>query len=146
MLLDANLLLYAVDEDSPHHDPARSWLTDALRGDRRVALPWQTIGAFVRIITHPRVTTHPLSGSQAWTIIRDLLDLPICWVPPTGERTARILGSLIERYGLTGNAIPDAQLAALAIEHGLSVISADTDFARISEVRWHNPLRTPPRS
>jgi predicted nucleic acid-binding protein len=79
------------------------------------------------------VTTHPLSGSEAWSFVADLLDLPICWIPPTGEGTARILGSLIERYGLTGNAIPDAQLAALAIEHGLSVISADTDFARISE-------------
>lgn len=87
------------------------------------------------------MTTHPLSGSQAWSIVADLLDVPVCWIPPTGDRTARILGSLIERYGLTGNAIPDAQLAALAIEHGLSVISADTDFARISEVTWHNPLR-----
>lgn len=141
MLLDANLLLYAVDERSARHEPARQWLTEALCGSRRVALPWQTVGAFVRIVTHPRIATNPLSGAEAWAFVREWLDVPICWVPPTSAHTARILGQIIERHGLTGNAIPDAQLAALAIEHGLSVISADSDFARLPEVRWENPLR-----
>lgn len=140
VLLDANVLLYAVDERSPHHATAAKWLTCALNGRRRVALPWQTIGAFVRIATHPRATTNPLSGSDAWSFVARWLDSPICWVPPTGEGTARILGELINRHGLGGNLIPDAQLAALAIEHGLSVISADSDFARMPEVRWENPV------
>lgn len=141
MLLDANLLLYAVDERSPQHASAKEWLSDTLAGSRRVALPWQTIGAFVRIVTHPRVTTNPLSGAEAWAFVQEWLDVPICWIPPTSIHTARILGEIIERHGLTGNAIPDAQLAALAIEHGLSVVSADSDFARLPEVRWENPLR-----
>lgn len=141
MLLDANLLLHAVDEQSRHHAAASEWLTDTLRGDRRVALPWQTIGAFERIVTHPRLTENPMSGAQAWALVQDWLDVPLCWIPPTSERTARILRQLIDRHALTGNAIPDAQLAALAIEHGLSVVSADSDFARLPEVRWENPLR-----
>lgn len=141
MLLDANLLLYAVDERSPHHQRASEWLTSVLRGHRRIALPWQTIGAFVRIASHPRVVAQPLTGAEAWSFIRDWLAAPPCWIPSASTATATILGELIERHGLTGNAIPDAQLAALAIEHGLTVMSADTDFARIPEVRWENPLR-----
>lgn len=141
MLIDANLLLYAVDSASPHHERAKAWLTEAFNGDRRVALPWQSIGAFVRIVTHPRVSSHPLTGTQAWSFVRDWLAVPVTWVPPATEQTARLLGELIERHHLTGNAIPDAQLAALALENGLTVVSADNDFARFAEVRWHNPLR-----
>ncbi|UYM05267.1 TA system VapC family ribonuclease toxin [Solicola gregarius] len=140
MIVDANILLYAVDSRSPRHDAASEWLTIALRGDRRVALPWQTIGAFVRIITHPRVTESPLTGPDAWRFVQDWLAVPVCWIPPATDRTARTLGTLIERHGLSGNAIPDAQLAALAIEHGVSVVSNDSDFARFPEVAWENPL------
>lgn len=141
MLLDANVLLYAVDSASPHHPVARDWLTATLNGDRRVAVPWQTIGAFVRIATHPRASANPLSGPDAWSFVSNWLNTPVAWIPPATNGTARILGDLIERYHLTGNAITDAQLAALALEHGLTVISADSDFARFSEVRWENPLR-----
>jgi len=62
------------------------------------------------------------------------------WIPPATERTLSILTDLITRYEITGNLIPDAQLAALAIEHGLELFSADTDFARFKELRWRNPL------
>ncbi|MGI8646405.1 MAG: TA system VapC family ribonuclease toxin [Nocardioides sp.] len=140
MLVDANLLLYAVDETSPKHTPAAEWLTAALNGSRRVALPWQSIGAFVRISTHPRIAASPLTGPMAWSFVSDWLASPVAWLPPVSPRTAMILGELIGRHGLTGNAIPDAQLAALAIEHGLAVCSADSDFARFAEVRWVNPL------
>lgn len=140
MLLDANILLYAVDSRSRHHEAASEWLTAALRGDRLVALPWQTLGAFVRIITHPRATESPLTGGEAWTFVHDWLAVPGCWIPAPTGRTARTLGTLIERYGLSGNAIPDAQLAALAIEHGVSVVSNDSDFARFPEIAWETPL------
>ena len=70
----------------------------------------------------------------------DWLASPVAWLPPVSPRTATILGELIDRHGLTGNAIPDAQLAALALEYGLAVCSADSDFARFAEVRWVNPL------
>lgn len=140
MLLDANLLLYAVDERSPHHARCAAWLTDVLNGTRRVGLPEQTLQAFVRIVTHPRVTDRPLSPAAAWTHVQSWLDAPTAWVPPTGDRTVAVLGELVHRHGVTGNLVPDAALAALAIEHGLVLCSADTDFARFAELRWHNPL------
>lgn len=140
MLVDANLLLYAVDETSPHHERSARWWTDALNGERRVALPMQTIGAFLRIITHPRILESPLSASDAWDHVKAWLASDPVWIPPTSARTARLLGELIGRYGVTGNLVPDAQLAALAIEHGLSLVSADTDFARFTELRWENPI------
>lgn len=141
MLLDANLLLYAVDASSPQNAAAGGWLQEVLRGDRRVGLPWQTIGAFLRIATHPRVATHPLSGAEAWAFVRRWLDAGLVWIPPVTERTAAVLGRLVEDVPVTGNLVPDAQLAALAIEHGLVVMTADTDFERFPEVRWSNPLR-----
>lgn len=140
MLIDANLLLYAVDRRSVPHERAKDWLVEALNGDRRVGLPWQTIGAFLRIATHPRVTTRPLTGEQAWGHVRAWLDADPTWVPPATERTAEVYGRLVEAHRPTGNLVSDAQLAALAIEHGLTVLSADTDFARFPEVAWRNPL------
>ena len=140
MLLDANVLLYSVDESSPHHSPCREWVRAAFSGQRRIALPWQTIGAFIRIATHPRVFSRPLSSADAWSIVEQWLAAPISWVPPATERTASILGDLINGMDLRGNLVTDAQLAALAIEHGLSVVSADSDFARFSDLRWINPL------
>lgn len=140
MLLDANLLLYAVDERSPHNRAAAQWLVQVLNGGRRVALPWQTIGAFLRIVTHPRVTRRPLTGHQAWAFVQAWLDAPPVWVPPATRRTADVLAELQDRVAVTGNLVPDAQLAALAIEHGLTVMTADTDFARFPGLQWHNPL------
>jgi toxin-antitoxin system PIN domain toxin len=140
MLVDANLLLYAVDETSPQHQPARKWLEAALNGTRRVGLPWVTLLAFVRIGTHPRASTDPLSAEQAWGHVESWLAQEIAWIPRETERHAEVLADLIIRYGLRGNLVTDAQLAALALTHGLSVCSADTDFARFTEVAWVNPL------
>ncbi len=141
MLVDANLLLYATDSTSPEHEIASSWLTKALNGDRRVAIPWQSIGAFLRISTHPRVTRHPLTGAQAWSIARNWLSADPVWIPPATLRTARAYGELSELVSITANLVPDAQLAALAIENGLTVYSADSDFARFPGLSWVNPLR-----
>ena len=140
MLVDANLLLYAVDRASVHNKNAERWLEAALRGRRRLALPWQSVGAFVRIITNPRSSTNPLSAEQAWTCVERWLDAGPTWIPPATERTAAILGELIVTHGVTANLVPDAMLAALAIENGLTIMSADTDFARFPEARWENPL------
>jgi hypothetical protein len=140
MLLDANLLLYAVDRRSPHNSRASVWLQEVLTGDRRVGLPWQTIGAFLRISTHPRVSENPLSPQEASDYVGSWIDADPVWVPPATERTAHVLAGLVTRSGVTGNLITDAQLAALAIEHGLVLCSADTDFARFQELRWNNPM------
>lgn len=140
MLLDANILLYAVDAHSAHNEPAAAWLSDVLNGDRRVGLPWQTIGGFIRISTHPRINESPLSTTEAWSYVKEWLACDPVWVPPATERTARVLAELMASSGPTGNLVPDAQLAALAIEHGLTVCSADTDFGRFPEVSRLNPL------
>lgn len=140
MLVDANILLYAVDRRSPLHERAAEWWTDALRGDRRVGIPWQTIGAFTRIITHPRVTTDPLRGDEAWSHVSDWLAARPVWIPPATERTAAVFASLVDEVPVSGNLVPDAMLAALAIEHGLTVVSTDSDFSRFPGVRSENPL------
>ena len=140
MLLDANLLLYAVHKQSEHHQPTGEWLTEQLNGPRRVGLPWQTLGAFMRIATHPRAFERPLSAATAWERVTDWLSAPVAWIPSPGPDHARILGALLTTYDVRGNLVPDALLAALAIEHGLTVYSADTDFARFRELRWENPI------
>lgn len=140
MLVDANILLFAVDETSRFHSAAVRWLTEQLNGPRRVGLPWQSLGAFLRISTHPRASERPLSPDDAWSHVEDWLAAEAAWVPAPTEHHAEVLGSLIRSYDLRGNQISDAQLAALAIEHGLTVCSADTDFARFREISWENPL------
>jgi hypothetical protein len=140
MLVDANLLLFAVDAGSPWHRRATDWLTAQLNGDQRVGIPWESLGAFVRIATNPRASDRPLQPDEAWTFVDEWLAVPTVWVPQPTEAHADVLGSLVRRYHLTGNLVPDAHLAAIAIEHGLEVCSADSDFARFTEIRWRNPL------
>jgi toxin-antitoxin system PIN domain toxin len=141
MLLDANLLLYAVHTRAAHHERAAAWLTARLNGPRRVGFPWQSINAFLRISTHPRAFERPLDPRTAWDLVRDWLNASVAWLPAPGAEYRRILGELITAYGVRGNLVPDAALAALAIEHGVTLISTDTDFARFRELRWENPLR-----
>jgi uncharacterized protein len=140
VLVDANLLLFAVDSTSPFHDRARGWLTQHLNGARRVGFPWQTLGAFLRIATHPRAFEQPLPPATASELVEAWLAADVAWVPEPGPRYGEILGDLVRRYHVGGNLVPDAQLAALALENGLAVCSADSDFARFREVGWENPL------
>ena len=125
---------------SPEHDVAAGWLEDQLNGDERVGLPWESLTSFHRLTTHPRVMPRPLTGNDAWDMIGAWLGSPVAWIPQPTERHAEVLGGLVQRYRVTGNAVPDAHLAAIAIQHGLEICSADTDFARFSEIRWRNPL------
>lgn len=142
MILDVNLLLYAADDQSPYHPAARSWLEEALTsGDERVGFPWQTIGGFVRMTTNWRVYAEPWQPAEAWGVVRGWLGRPSTWIPPATERTASVFGRLLERHEPTGKLVPDAQLAAIAIENGAVLYSADSDFARFDELRWENPLR-----
>jgi len=140
MLLDANLLLYAVHERTPQHKRASDWLTEQLNGSTRVGLPWQSLAAFLRISTHPRAFQRPLAPATAWERVTDWLSAPVAWIPQPGPEHARILGRLITTYEVAGNLIPDTQLAALALEHGVTLCSVDSDFARFRELRWTNPL------
>jgi uncharacterized protein len=140
MLIDANLLLFAVDERAPQHHAAAAWLEGQLNGDRRVGLPWESLAAFVRIATHPRASDHPLRPEEAWRFVEDWLSAPTAWIPMPTDDHVRVLARLVRKYHVAGNLVPDAHLAAMAIEHGVELCSTDTDFARFTEVRWLNPL------
>jgi toxin-antitoxin system PIN domain toxin len=140
MVVDANILLFATDQSSPLHRSALDWLTEQLSGPRRVALPWLVLGAFLRLATNPRVWRSPLTPEQAWGQVEGWLAADAAWIPEPTGRHAEVLRALVVSYQLRANQIPDAQLAALAIEHGLTVCSADTDFARFREIEWENPV------
>jgi hypothetical protein len=141
VIVDANILLYAVDARSSFHKPVKSWLEGALSGPARVGLPWISLTAFLRIATHPRASANPLSPAEAWSHIGDWLSAEPAWIPEPTLGHAEILESLIVGGDLRGNLIPDAHLAALALGHGVGVCSADSDFARFPQLRWVNPAR-----
>lgn len=140
MLLDANLLLYAVDRSSRFHSVAADWLTQQLNGPRRVGIPWQSLVAFLRISTHPRASQSPLAPDDALSYVDDWLAADGVWTPVPGARHAELVADLVRRHQLSGNLISDAHLAALALEHGLPLVSADSDFARFTDLRWINPF------
>lgn len=142
MLVDANILLYAVDEESRFHEAALSWLESALNGPRRVGIPWPSLTAFLRIATNPRALREPLAPEEAWDFVEDWLDAPSVWVPVPGRGHREIFGRLVRDLDLRGNLVSDAVLAALCIEHGLQIVSADSDFARFTELTWLNPVAT----
>jgi len=139
VIVDANVLLYAVDEASPFHESARTWLEGALNGVERVGLPWSSLMAFQRIITHPRATATPLDAAAAWSYVTDWLDADQTWIPEAGTRHRDILGTLLVDGDLRGNLVSDAHIAALALEHGTAVCSYDSDFARFKNLRWVHP-------
>jgi uncharacterized protein len=139
MLVDVNLLLYAADTRNRFHPVAREWLLEQLNGSRRVGLPWQSLASFLRLATHPRLSDRPLAPVEAWQEVSTWLESPAAWIPEPGPGYAAILSDLLLRHEVSGNLVPDAQLAALALEHGLTIYSADTDFARFTEVSWVNP-------
>jgi toxin-antitoxin system PIN domain toxin len=140
VLVDANLLLYAVDADSRFHDAARTWLEEVLNGPRRIGLPWTSLTAFVRIATNARALEHPLQPAEAWQLVEAWLDAPAAWIPEPTSGHREILGRLIAELDLRGNLVSDAVLATLCIEHGLVMVSADSDFARFTEITWLNPV------
>ncbi len=139
MIVDANVLIYAVDELSVHHTAAKDWWEASLNGVRRVVLPWASLLAFQRIVTHPRASAHPLTVGDAWSHVDRWLACPSVWVPEPGPRHAEVLGQLLEETDARGNLATDAHLAALAVEHGVRICSFDSDFARFPEARWYRP-------
>ena len=138
ILVDANLLIYASAPEVPQHDASREWLDERLNGSARVGLPWPSLLAFMRIVSNPRLFERA-SLSQARAQVRDWLALPTTWVPIPTEGHAAILGELLDGQK-SHRLVPDAHLAALALEHGLILCSSDGDFARFEQLRWENPL------
>ncbi|MHC4670689.1 MAG: TA system VapC family ribonuclease toxin [Planctomycetota bacterium] len=140
ILVDGNLLVYAHVSSFDQHAAARAWLDDRLNGSARVGLPWPTLLAFVRLVTNPRVFERPEPVAAAWQQVEEWLDCEPAWIPTPTERHREILGPLLREAATRANLVPDAHLAALAIEHGLVLASTDGDFARFPNLRWENPI------
>jgi len=141
-LLDANLLLYAVDARSPRHSAARAWVEAQLGGTETIGFSWMVLLAFLRLSTSPRVFAQPLTEDRALDVIDAWLAQPCATVVHPGNRHAATLRRLLRPLGTAGNLVSDAHLAALAIEHDAMLCSCDTDFARFAGLRWIDPLRS----
>lgn len=141
ILVDANILLYAEDELNPQHEIARRWWDAQLSGSAPVCLAWRVLGAYIRIGTNPRVFEHPLTVNQAIARVQSWLDQPCTRVIAPTERHWAVLQELLIEGQALGNLVSDADLAALALQHGCTLMSTDADFARFPKVKWVNPLR-----
>jgi toxin-antitoxin system PIN domain toxin len=143
ILVDANILIYAHVSTFSQHDAARNWLDDRLNGATNVGLPWPSVLAFLRLVTNPRVVRQAVPIADAWRQVRDWLACEPVWIPQPTGRHAEVMSQLLALPGMLGNLVPDAHLAALAIEHGLTLCSADGDFARFPGLNWVNPIAQP---
>jgi toxin-antitoxin system PIN domain toxin len=140
IVLDANLLLYAYDASSLRHAAARQWLTKAFSGQELIGLPWQTISAFLRIATDSRIYAHGMSMEEAIEHVQDWLELKNVRLLVPGDQHWRYLRRMLIDGDVRGALATDAALAAIALENGGTLYSADRDFARFPGLRWINPL------
>jgi toxin-antitoxin system PIN domain toxin len=140
ILVDVNVLLYAYDARAESHAEARQWLERAFAEQQPLRLAWVTILAFLRIGTHPRAQGNPFSMSEAVANVNEWLAYPSVAILNPGERHWSILTKLMSDAQVRGPLVTDAHLAALAIEHGAQLCTADRDFARFPGLRLINPL------
>ncbi|MFX0537584.1 type II toxin-antitoxin system VapC family toxin [Ornithinimicrobium sp. Y1847] len=129
-LVDANVLLYAVNTQSAHHEASRQWLDTSLSGGDRVGLAWLPLIAFTRLSTSPRAFSAPLTPEQAMRRVQEWLAAPSAVIAQPTERHGIILADLMAKAGTGGNLTNDAHMAALALEHRATVVTYDTDFTR----------------
>lgn len=139
VVVDANVLLYAVDRASLHHEPARSWLDSSLAGTEAVGLAWIALLAFIRIGTNASIFPTVMSADEAIAQVETWLAAPAAVVAQPTPRHASLLRGLLRDIGTGGNLTTDAHLAALALEHGADIVSYDRDFARFPGVRQRLP-------
>lgn len=138
-LVDANVLVYAVDRGAAHHAVARDWLDRALNGSETILLPWVSLLAFMRLITHPRIFDQPLHVAQAMELVELWLDQAVTVTPEPDARHSARLRVLLGATGRGGNLVNDAHLAALALQYRATVITFDNDFGRFPGVAWERP-------
>jgi toxin-antitoxin system PIN domain toxin len=141
-LVDANVLLYAVNEDARHHSEARAWLDGALSGQATVAFAWLALLAFVRLSTKVDLFPAPLTHDGALDRVDAWLAAPTAVVVEPTAAHGRILRDLLRQVGVGGNLVNDAHLAALALEHRCELVSYDNDFSRFEGVVWEAPARS----
>lgn len=138
-LLDVNVVLAAHRDDHPQFAPARAWLDDALRTRARFSVIDLVAGSFVRLATNRRIFVTPSTAVEAFAYLGALRDQPGHVTVAPGPRHLELFESLCQSADATGDLAPDAQIAAIAIEHGAEVISFDRDFARFGDLRWSRP-------
>lgn len=140
IIVDVNLLVYAVNEDAPEHRKAKAWLEAAISGTETIGLPWIVLLAFLRLTTRSGLFRNPLSVETAFDLVEAWLRQTSVTVPEPAARHLQTMRDLVSPLGLGGNLSSDAHLAALAIEHGAELCSSDNDFGRFNRLRWRNPL------
>jgi toxin-antitoxin system PIN domain toxin len=137
---DANLLLYAYDKESPFHKESARWWSKLLSGHEPVGLCSVVVFSFLRLTTHPKVFIHPMTVQEATERVRAWMDRPnVRMLHPNPAHFASVC-ALLEAAGTGGNLVSDAQIAALALEYGAEIHTADTDFNRFKGITWSNPL------
>lgn len=140
ILPDVNLLIYAYNPRSPHHEQARVWWEGVLSGTEIVGLAWVTLLGFIRITTNRAMFPIPLAVEDALARVEAWLAQPnVRILHPTEDHGQRLAG-VLRIAGTAGNLTTDAHLAALAVEHGCTLCSTDRDFARFPGLSWRNPL------
>jgi len=140
ILVDANLLIYAVNQDAPLNRKAKPWLESVLSGKESVGFSWSVLLAFLRLTTRPGLFRRPLPVDAAFDLMDFWLDQPPATIVHPSPRHLSVVRELLQPLGTGGNLTSDAHLAALAVEHGAELCSSDTDFARFPGLKWCNPL------
>lgn len=138
-VVDANVLLYAINADAEHHAASQQWLDRALSGADTVGFAWIVLLAFLRLATKIGLFPMPLSSPEATAQVAEWLAAPGAQLVHPGDDHTGILSRLLERAGTGGNLVNDAHLAAIALHHRAEVVSYDTDFGRFDELRWRRP-------
>lgn len=140
LLPDVNVLVYAHRQDAPRHAEYRRWLEDVISGDAAYGMSDLVLSGFMRVVTHPRVFATPSSMADALAFVGQLRDQPNCLTILPGRRHWDIFTRLCTGAGARGNLVPDAYLAALAIESGCQWVTTDRDFARFDGLVWRHPF------
>jgi toxin-antitoxin system PIN domain toxin len=140
IVIDANLLIYAYDLASADHKKSLAWLENVFSGVEAVGLPWQSISAFLRVITNRRLTGARVAVEQAVHVVEEWLRQPNVQILAPGDQHWSVWRRMILEGCAAGPLVSDAQIAALTIEYGGELYTADRDFARFPGLRWKNPL------
>jgi|ERR1700678_3629743 uncharacterized protein len=140
IVVDANLLIYSYDTDSSDHKKSRAWVEKMFSGAEPVGLPWQTVTAFLRVVTNRRLQGSRLTVDQATQIVEEWLEQPNVRILTAGDEHWSVLKRTMVEGRASGSLVSDAELAALTVEYGGVFYTADRDFARFPGLRWVNPL------
>ncbi len=140
ILTDVNVLVYAHRADAPDHAAFRQWLEDLINGDQAYGVSDLVLSGFLRVVTHPRICNPPSDLASALAFVQVIRSQPNAVLVAPGPRHWELFTRLCETAGVKGNLVPDAYLAALAVESGSEWITTDRDYSRFPGLKWRHPL------